>query len=190
MCKPFRKPIYTYGFPGNLQAMRLPLPLLLVLVFSSAAAVDSIAGTEVALRGSGRLSWMWYDIYDVELHLPSGASVDPSTQPCRLTFRYLRAFTAAELAKATTSTVRERMPGTAREEVEQGLAAINALWPAVAKGDVLVLTAVPGKGIGVACNGRELGVVPGAIFAQVLFSIWLGDDPVDSGLKQRLLAQR
>lgn len=161
--------------------MRLLLPILAL------CALLPAADPELPLRGSGRLSWMWYDIYDVELRLPAGAAADPAVNPCQLTFRYLRAFSAAELAKATTSTVRERMAGHDRDAVERGLAAINALWPAVVAGDALVLTARPGGGTAVALNGRELGVVPGDAFARVLFSIWLGEDPVDGGLKRRLL---
>lgn len=143
--------------------------------------------SELPLRGTGRLSWMWYDIYDVELRLPAGAVVDPAQQPCQLTFRYLRAFSAADLAKATTKTTRERLGTADPAEIERGLTAINALWPAVVKGDTLVLTATPGSGTSVVHNGRELGVVPGDTFARVLFSIWLGEDPVDDDLKQQLL---
>jgi hypothetical protein len=157
--------------------------LLMLVLCSLLPGVES----ELQLRGSGRLSWLWYDIYDVELRLPAGAAVDPALQPCQLTFRYLRAFSVADLAKATTKTVRERLGAYDREEVERGLAAINALWPAVIKGDTLVLTATPGGGTSVALNGRELGVVPGDVFARVLFSIWLGDDPVDGELKRQLL---
>ncbi|MBN8526900.1 MAG: chalcone isomerase family protein [Planctomycetes bacterium] len=155
--------------------------LVLLLCAALAAAV------EPPVRGTGRFTYLWFDVYDVELRLAPGVPADPAAQSCRLSFTYLRAFTAAELAKATTRTVRERIGTHDTAEIERGLAAINALWPAVARGDILSLDAIPGAGVRVSVNGRELGQVPGDAFARVLFSIWLGGDPIDVDLRDALM---
>lgn len=190
MCKAEWKPHYTFWFPRTLAGMRHLLLLACLCLLSAAEGEgEPLGGKDLELRGSGRLTWMWMDIYDVELRTPHGAVPDPALQPCHLTFRYRRAFTAADLAKATTTTIRERTRTADRDAVEPGLAAINALWPAVAEGDVLELIAGPGLGTTLRHNGRELGKVPGDRFASALFSIWLGDDPVDAGLKRKLLSR-
>jgi hypothetical protein len=163
----------------------LLLGLLSCLVLGQLAAASS----EMQLRGSGRLSWMWYDIYDVELHLPPGVEADPAVQPVRLTFRYLRAVSAGELAKATTTAVRKRSSAAERGDMDRDAAAINALWPSVVKGEVMTLTCRPGQGTTVGHNGRDLGTVAGDGFARVLLSIWLGDDPLDGDLRDRLLGR-
>lgn len=160
---------------------------ILALLLCASFAASFAADVEPPVRGTGRFTYLWFDVYDVELRLAPGVPVDPAAQPCRLSFTYLRAFTAAELAKATTRTVRERIGAHDAAEIERGLAAINALWPAVATGDVLSLAATPGSGVRVSVNGRELGQVPGDAFARVLFSIWLGGDPIDDDLRRALL---
>ncbi len=167
---------------------------LLVLLFACSLllaadwpATVRLAGAETPLQGSARFSWLWYDIYDVALHVPAGTTDVLGGVPRRIAFRYLRAFTAAELAKATTKTATARIDSAPRIEFEAGLAAINQLWPAVVRGDELTLTYVPGVGTSVTLNSRDLGTVPGDAFAHVLFSIWLGSDPIDSGLRKGLL---
>ena len=173
--------------------LRRPALALLVSLLCLALPVSGAdAATEPSVlseRGRGRLTYLFWKIYDVTLSLP--ASV-PSTEVLKdhsrqLTFVYLRAFTAAELAKATTSTIQERQGTPPSEEITSGLTAINALWPAVQPGDRLELFYQSGNGTTVSVNGRLLGLVPGAAFSRVLFSIWLGDDPIDKGLRRQLL---
>ena len=64
---------------------------------------------------------------------------------------------------------------------------LNALYRDVNEGDRYALTYLPGSGTELSYNGRPLGRVEGADFAAALFSIWLGDSPVDEGLKRSLL---
>jgi hypothetical protein len=63
---------------------------------------------------------------------------------------------------------------------------LAAAVPDLKKGDVLSLTYIPEKGVVVAGAAKET-VIPGKDFADALFSVWLGPDPVDSDLKRKLL---
>jgi chalcone isomerase-like protein len=56
----------------------------------------------------------------------------------------------------------------------------------VSKGQVLRLTYVPGKGTTVTGQG-EKALVEGKDFADALFSVWLGQHPVDDSLKKGML---
>jgi hypothetical protein len=38
-------------------------------------------------------------------------------------------------------------------------------------------------------NGAIQGTVPGVAFKQALFGIWLGNNPVDAGLKTKLVGR-
>ena len=67
------------------------------------------------------------------------------------------------------------------------LAKLLSLIPDLKERDQLQITYVPGKGTAVSLNGLEKGVIEGKDFASVLFSVWLGPDPVDEGLKTALL---
>ena len=63
---------------------------------------------------------------------------------------------------------------------------LTAAMPDLKKGDVLSLTYVPDKGAVVGGAAKET-VIAGKDFADALFSVWLGPDPVDGDLKRKLL---
>ena len=63
----------------------------------------------------------------------------------------------------------------------------DALYEDVEPGDRYALTYAPGVGTELALNGRRLGVLEGADFSAALFSIWIGDEPLDESLRDQLL---
>ena len=64
---------------------------------------------------------------------------------------------------------------------------LGGMIPNVEKGDDIVLTYVPGKGTVVSVKGAEKGVIEGKDFADALFAVWLGANPVQDDLKKELL---
>lgn len=56
----------------------------------------------------------------------------------------------------------------------------------VRKGDRMVLTYLPGKGVVVEMKGAAKGTIPGAEFARALLAIWLGAKPPDRSLESGL----
>ncbi|MCS6969677.1 MAG: chalcone isomerase family protein [Planctomycetota bacterium] len=171
--------------------MRWASVLLLAMTLAAAdwPASRVIGEHQVPLCGSARFTWWGIEVYDVALYLPPGAA-PLAEAPRAIAFRYRRAFTARDLARATTVTVQARAAGAPPAEVEAGLAAINRLWPDVGAGDELTLVYEPAQGLRVLLNDRQLGVVSGTQFARVLFSVWLGEQPIDRRLRDRLLARR
>ena len=63
----------------------------------------------------------------------------------------------------------------------------KSMIPDVEKGDQILLTYVPGKGTMVSAKAAEKGVIEGKDFADALFSVWLGANPVQVDLKTALL---
>ena len=57
------------------------------------------------------------------------------------------------------------------------------------RGDVFLISHIPGRGVLVHKNGQQKGLVGGLEFKQALFGIWLSDRPVDEGLKQAMLGR-
>ena len=60
--------------------------------------------------------------------------------------------------------------------------------PDLRKGNILDFTYLPGVGTLVRGQGREMAI-EGKDFADALFSVWLGPNPVDRGLKRKLLGR-
>jgi len=55
-------------------------------------------------------------------------------------------------------------------------------------GDVFDIWYIPGKGVIASKNAKKLAMeIPGLAFKKLLYSIWLGKDPVDEGLKDGML---
>lgn len=55
--------------------------------------------------------------------------------------------------------------------------------------DIYDLIYLPGAGVTVSRNGAVLGTIAGMEFKKALFSIWLGEKPADSGLKESMLGK-
>ena len=57
----------------------------------------------------------------------------------------------------------------------------------VKPGDRYSINYLPEKGTELRFNENPLGDVPGADFAAAYFGIWLGDEPISTGFRDRLL---
>ena len=55
--------------------------------------------------------------------------------------------------------------------------------------DVFVLVYDPSTGVTVHKNGAAQGTIQGVAFKKALFGIWLGNNPVDAGLKTKLVGR-
>jgi len=56
-------------------------------------------------------------------------------------------------------------------------------------GDQIVLTYLPGQGTEVSVKGKVRGTIEGADFMKALWAVWLGEKPVDGGLKKGMLGK-
>jgi hypothetical protein len=63
----------------------------------------------------------------------------------------------------------------------------KTMIPDVEKGDQILLTYVPGEGTTVEVKGAKKGTIEGKDFADALFAVWLGPNPVQEDLKKALL---
>ena len=57
------------------------------------------------------------------------------------------------------------------------------------KDDVYDIIYIPGQGVSVFIKGTLKGTIKGLDFKKALFSIWLGNKPADSGLKEGMLGK-
>lgn len=62
-----------------------------------------------------------------------------------------------------------------------------SLWSDMAKDDEAKLIYIPGAGTKVIIKNKEAGVIEGADFGKLLFSVWLGPNPPNPELKAGLL---
>ena len=174
----------------------LALAALLALPAASDAARErapqqvTIGDRTLVLNGTGTRSKLGISIYRAALYVEAKSS-DPAMllapdRSRRMSLHVVRDVPREPMEKATRWTF-ERNAGERMSSLQARLDAFVALLVDLHPGDRFEMTFVPGVGTTVAVRGAEVGVIAGADFAEVLFSIWLGERPVQESLKRDLL---
>ncbi|MBE0604017.1 MAG: chalcone isomerase family protein [Deltaproteobacteria bacterium] len=191
---------------------RLILPAIVLLLLASGTspvtAADRSSGEVRVLEGVSfperfegpgvslrlhNLALLRYKVifraYVAALYLSEGA--DPGTVladiPKRLEISYFWAITAADIGKAGEEILARNVAAATFSALRSRLDRIRSAYRDVTPGDRYALTYRPGAGTELALNGKPLVVIEGEDFAAAYFSIWLGEKPLDRGLKDELL---
>ena len=153
---------------------------------------DQVRAGDATLRLScvGLLRYrLFIKAYVAALYLGDGADAGDvlADVPKRLELSYFWSISGADFGKAGDQILMQNVDAQTLAALRPRLDRINAWYRDVKPGDRYSLTYVPGVGTELALNGDRLGVVEGADFAAAYFRIWLGDNPIDSPLRNQLL---
>ncbi len=189
-------------------AVGLLLVALLPALSPAAAATDgdsvNVGGVEFArtyalpdgvldLVGAGVLRWkVLFRAYASAFYLPPGMAPQrwqDDVAKC-LTIHYFWDISRDEFGPAGRKVLARMYPAEQLAAVAAQLEAIDAAYVDVQEGDRYALVYSPGQGTVLFHNGQALVTLPGAEFARLYFSVWLGSDPVDGGLRDELLGVR
>jgi len=173
------------------------------LLLSAAALQLSLAGSsawatsapsEVAqalpqaeIVGTGRLRYLFWDVFDAALWAPPGfAAKQYIEHPFALELRYLRKLSGAALVASSLQEMR-RVRGLDTAKEEAWSAAMRSAFPDVEPGDRITGEHRPGVGARFYFNGRLRAVVDDADFSRAFFGIWLSPDTSEPRLRNALL---
>ncbi len=152
-----------------------------------APPVQARAGVPLRAAGHGRLSFLGLSVYDAALWTAPGFKVGDFTDHVFvLELHYLRKFSASDIARASLEQMQRHGPIDA-QQVERWRAELARLLPDVRKGERIAGLNLPGRGLALFHEGRSLGEVEDTRFAQLFFSIWLGEATSAPALRQSLL---
>jgi Chalcone isomerase-like len=146
----------------------------------------------LVLRGAGVLNYLVFiKAYAAAFYLSETvASKDALTDvPKRLEIEYFHDISAGDFAHATIESIRNNTGAARFERLKPHIAAFNAFYRNVSRGDRYAVTYTPGQGLVLLLNGAPLGAVANEEFAAAFFGIWLGESPLDENLKRRLLGR-
>lgn len=107
--------------------------------------------------------------------------------PKRLEVEYFHAIDGEAFGAATNKVISRNVDERTLERLKPLVAYHNSLYRDVRPGDRYSLTYVPGRGTELALNDEPLGVIEDAEFAAALFSMWLGENPMNQSFKKQLL---
>jgi hypothetical protein len=150
----------------------------------------TIEGKTLKLNGIGLRKKMLFKVYVAGLYLetPSkdAATVISSDQVKSITLHIVRSLSGNQIGEAISDGFwhnSKAQMGALNDRLQK----LTGMFPAVVDGDEIVLTYVPGKGTAVSAKGQARGVIEGKDFADALFAVWLGANPVQDDLKAALL---
>ncbi len=148
-------------------------------------------GEDLVINGAGLREKFFFDIYAGGLYLKqksNKASVAASDETMAVKVHILSGMMSRKkMASALKSGfVKSTNNNTAplQDRIEKFIGFVS---DEIEVGQVFDIVYEKGKGSVLYKNGVEKGFVKGLDFKKALFNIWLGNDPVDKGLKNEML---
>jgi hypothetical protein len=152
-----------------------------------------VEGKTLHLMGMGLRKKLWFKVYLASLYLETPtddpAQVIASEQVKRVQMNMLRDLERGKIVEAVTEGF-QRNSGPEMPKLQERLDRFLRAVPDLRGGQTIVITYFPGKGTLIKAGGGEEVSLPGKDFADALFSVWLGKQPVDGELKQEMLVNR
>lgn len=154
-------------------------------------------GQTLHLNGAGLRTLLGFRVYVAGLYLPRSMQ-HPNQVLQESTLRRLQiillrdAATEHNLDALKGGLIDNNTPAeldAIKAEIDQFLALLRQVRE-VHKGTVIQIDYLPGRGTRLIVDQQELGTVPGERFNRALLKIWLGEDPIQLGLKRALLGQK
>jgi hypothetical protein len=152
----------------------------------------TVDGTSLKLNGLGirEATVFQVDVYVAALYVPSTSNktselIDPSTKK-KLVLSFVRGVDRSDIVSAYRESFKNAA-GSDYSKLKGKLEKLNSWMTSVKDGQDQVYTYVPGEGVTVEVAGKTKGTISRGDFARYFFSIWLGDNPPNAGLKTGLL---
>jgi hypothetical protein len=150
-----------------------------------------VEGTSLSLSGAGLRTRLFIKAYVLGLYTSSpkkdAAAAMSADEIKRLHMTMLRDADKKQLSGVLQDAVAKNVDAKGMEAIKARLDTFFGMFTDLKKGESVMFTYMPGKGLAVQTPAGEKGVVPGKDFADAIFSIWLGQQPVDDDLKKKLV---
>ena len=186
--------------------LKLSLLSLILLTSASHAAVMEglqfedqarLAQRDLKLNGRGIRSIFIFKAYVAGLYLGEKVSSTQEVQryagPIRLQMRLLMEVGAPDIKKALVDGMRKNVSDAQWQAMQDRVTDFSRTIESVGTvrpGDTINLDFVPERGLLLSVNGVDKGgAIRGLDFYSAMLAVFVGDDPVDTRLKQGLLGQ-
>ena len=156
-----------------------------------------LANSELKLNGAGIRYKAIFKVYVAGLYLKDKKTTTQDVLnadgPRRVTIVMLRDLSSEDFSRGFMQGIQKNTEKADKAKLTSQFLRFGELFasvPELKKGDVMTNDWIPGVGTVVALNGKKMGdPYPDILFYNALLRIWLGENPVDSGLKKAMLAE-
>ncbi|MEP6965288.1 MAG: chalcone isomerase family protein [Polaromonas sp.] len=143
---------------------------------------------QARLLGRTRLSVWGFQVYDASLWATAAfAASRYASTPLALELRYLRNFSAADIAARSLKEMRRSQP-VSEAQAARWTGEMLRVFPDVRAGDRIMGVLRPGQGAAFWINGKPGGEIRDAEFASLFFGIWLSPKTSEPAMRAALLA--
>jgi hypothetical protein len=164
------------------------LIFVVALLFPAMSLADGTLASkyipQAELVGKGRLSVVFWDVYDASLFAPGGTF--EASKPYALSIDYFRTIEGIDIADRTI----EEMRGQGFSD-EEKLAAwqkkLREIFPNVTPGTNITAIYSANKSTKLFHNGKEITTINDPLFGQHFFAIWLAENTSEPSLRRQLL---
>jgi len=182
----------------------LALCLCLLPLAGQARDIDGVAvpekitvtggGSTLVLNGAGLRTRYWVKVYVVGLYLPqpetTAAAVLEGRADRVIGIHMRRDSDSEQIATAFLTSVSQNHTRAEMQAMQDRVTQFRLLMPSLKRNDVLRLEFPASGETRVVLNDDVRGTIKGADFQRALLKIWLGDKPVDEGVKHLLLGAK
>lgn len=177
-----------------LTALLVPAATLMAMERDGVSYPDvaTVDGTELILNGLGTREATIFkvNVYVAALYLenPSsdGYAICASEEKKRLILHFVRDVGESDITSAWAEGFMKNA-GDDLAVYEDRILTLNSWMSQMRDGERMMFTYLPATGLEVSVKGTVMGTIEGSDFQEVFFSIWLGDDPPNGGLRDGLL---
>lgn len=152
-------------------------------------------GDTLLLNGAGLRTRLMFKVYVATLYLPlrerDATVILKSKWPIQVRLHMLRHVDADALLDALNDGLRDNLDAAALDALAAPRAELARIFRDIGKvreKDQILLD-IGSAGLAVSVNGKLRGQVASEALARALLRVWLGERPVDAGLKSALLGQ-
>ncbi|HKD19881.1 MAG TPA: chalcone isomerase family protein [Thermoanaerobaculia bacterium] len=151
----------------------------------------TVGDKTLKLNGAGVRKKMIVRVYACALYLENlnkdAAAIIASNETKSMRLKMMRAVEGPKISGAIVEGFQNNS-GSQMASLRERLDKLAKMIPDVKEGDEIALTWVPGQGTVVNVRGTNTGTIDGRDFADALFAVWLGPNPVQEDLKAALTA--
>ncbi|MDX1975219.1 MAG: chalcone isomerase family protein [Rickettsiales bacterium] len=134
--------------------------------------------------GTGRLSVVFWDVYDATLYAPNGQW--DSRKPYALSIRYFREIEGADIAKRSVEEMQKQGFSDAAK-LTKWQTQMRDIFPDVKNGSELTAVFTHQKSTDFYSDGKHIGSIKGTEFGTQFFNIWLSEKTSEPELRRKLL---
>lgn len=154
-----------------------------------------VGSQTLQLNGTGVRTRAVFKVYAAGLYVPQKSTdaraLIAQKGPRRIAMGLLRDVSADSFSDALNDGLKANNSEAELAALQSQIDALNAALKgvgAVKKGDTVLFEFVPDSGTRIVVNGQPRGApIPGEAFFAAVLRIWIGDKPVDGGLKKGLV---